>query len=312
MKYPISIMEFAERFATEQACWEYLVKARWPNGFVCPIDGTSEKTFIKTRKLWTCQQDHQISATALTVIHKSRTPLRAWFWTAYLMTTKTPGISALQLARQLNMRYETVYMMMQKLRAGMVSPFRTKLKGTIEVDETTVGGEGKGRRGRAYTPEKSIVLGAVEQRGKYLGRIRLRMVEDYRANTLIGFIHDHVTKQSTIVTDGFKAYAGLEKAGFRHRVITGATSRDVAKQLKHIHIIFSNLKAFINGTYHGVSGKHLQAYLNEFMFRFNRRKYPMQAFNAILGIGSHTEGPEYRELYHSEEAQPWQHVAGLQ
>jgi transposase-like protein len=309
LKFPETIIEFSQMFATEQACWDYLRRLRWPHGFACPHCGLKAITYIKTRGLWECPKGHQTSVTAGTIMHKTKTPLTKWFWCAYFMSTKTPGISALQLSRQLKMRYETVYMILQKLRAGSIDPLREQLSGLIEVDETIIGRERGGkRRGRAYAAKKSIVVGAVEVKGEYMGRIRLRKVDRYDSPNLFDFIKTHCRKGSTILTDGFKGYLGLGKEGYRHKILTGAGSMKSAELLPHIHIIFSNLKAFINGTYHGVSAKHVQAYLNEFQFRFNRRYTPMLAFQRLLGISMTTIAPEYKELYQTGREKRWLHI----
>jgi transposase-like protein len=305
-----SIMEFADYFATEEACWKYLKNIRWPQGFICPVCGEKKHTFINTRRKWECAKGHQVSITTDTVMHNTKLPLKKWFWAAYFVATQTPGISAYQLARKINVCYETAYMILHRLRIGTINPERTKLSGVVQIDETTVGGEGKGERGRAYTAEKSIVIGAVELKHERFGRIRMRRIRNYKGKTLIDFVKSHVVKGSTVITDGFVGYAGLGKAGYRHVIYEGADSEEVAKKMKHIHIIFSNLKAYVNGTHHGVSRKHLQTYLNEFVFRFNRRNTPMSSFNILLGIGSKGRGAEYTEIYRVGYG-GYRYIAGL-
>jgi transposase-like protein len=215
------------------------------------------------------------------------------FWTAYFLTTETPGISAVQLQRQLGIeRYEVVFNMLHKLRSAMVNPERTKISGTIEVDETYIGGPTTGgKRGRGT--EKAIVVIAVENRKGHAGRVRLRHIEDVSGASLIGFIRDIAEKGSTIVTDEFTGYSSLSKY-YNH-------IED--ENLRLAHLVASNLKAWIKGTFHGVSEKHLQAYLNEFIFRFNRRKTPMAAFQTVLGLTSKVDWPTYKKLYSGE----WEH-----
>ena len=304
-RFPKNIMQFAEWFPNEAACWNYLVEARWPAGFVCPKCGLPAYTFISTRNSFECQNGHQTSATAGTIMHRSKLPLLVWFWAAYLFATKTPGISATQLSRQLDIHYESAYMLLQKLRAATVNPERTKLSGYVEVDETTFGGKGKGGPGRSYEPDRSIIIVGVEARGTRIGRIRMRKIDDYKGRTLIKFIKDHIIKGSTIITDGFRGYNNVSESGYGHTVVSNRL------HLVFAHLIISNLKAWLIGTHHGVSGKHLQAYLNEFIFRFNRRRTPMAAFQTLLGIGSQVEAPEYREIYHAGEPGGWKHVAGI-
>jgi len=212
-----------------------------------------------------------------------------WFYAAYLVSTITPGISATQLQRQLGLSsYQTTYMMLQKLRAGMVREDRDKLGGVVQVDETYVGGKKPGLRGRAALG-KAIVAGAAEIRGKGIARIRLRVIPNASSPTLTKFVKDNVISRATIVTDDWTGYMGLPKAGYRHIVDDSA--------LVNIHRVFSNLKTWLRGTHHGVSRQHLQAYLNEYTFRFNRRGTPMAAFQTALGLGSQRLGPTYKGLY---------------
>jgi transposase-like protein len=241
-------------------------------------------------------------------------PLSIWFWGAYLVTTQTPGQSALQFQRQLGVsRYETAFQTLHKLRAGMVRPNRDAIGGehAVEVDECLVGGKTRGE-GRGVH-HKAIVLGAVEarlrksekpgRRQAFAGRLRLQVVKARDAATCCGFVTDNVTKGSIVRTDGWH-YDELKAGGYRHIGIPlhGAAEATDA-HLPLIHLIFSNLKTWILGTHHGTSQQHLQAYLNEYTFRFNRRFYPMTAFNSVLGIAARTVPPTYESLYSGE----WEH-----
>jgi transposase-like protein len=302
LPYPKSIMEFQRTFQTERDCIEYLFKSRWPNGFDCPVCGNREFYYIEKRKVFQCKNRHQTSITAGTVMHRTKQPLLLWFWAAYIMATETPGVSALQLQRQLGLkRYEVAYNLLQKLRASMVRHDRDRIHGTVEVDETYVGGATTGgKRGRGT--KKTIVVAAVERKGKYMGRIRLRKISDVTENSLLTFIKDVIEPGSDIETDGFSSYQNLKKHGYKHRPIA---PDDVDIALPKAHIVFSNLKTWLRGTFHGVSPKHLQAYLNEFVFRFNRRKTPMAAFQTLLGLSTNvTKWPEYRTLYKGKWVHP--------
>jgi len=295
--FPKSIIDFQEWFSTEESCEEYLLNSRWPDGFECPICGDTEFYYISTRRVLKCRANsHYTYLTAGTVMHGTRLPLRLWFWAAYLLTTETTGISALQLQRQLKIkRYEVAYTVLQKLRSSMVNPERTKIKGEIEVDETYIGGPTTGgKRGRGT--EKAIVVVGVEKRGNHAGRVRLRHIEDVGSDTLTEFIRSNIERRSTVVTDEFPSYRGISKYGYRH---------EIDEDLKLAHLVISNLKTWIKGTFHGVSNKHLQAYLNEFVFRFNRRRTPMAAFQTILGLASNVEDwPTYEGLYSGEWIHP--------
>ncbi len=294
--FPKSILEFQQWFPDEEACIKYLYESRWPDGFICPICGDTESYYIKTRRVFQCKTNmHQTYLTAGTVMQGSRQPLLAWFWAAYFLTTETPGISAVQLQRQLGIkRYEVVFNMLHKLRSSMVNPERIKIKGIVEVDETYVGGPTTGgKRGRGT--EKAIVIIAVERIKDHAGRVRLRHIENVTGLSLIGFIKDTVEKGSTIITDDFLGYTNVSRYSYKHKI---------EEDLHFAHVVASNLKTWIKGTFHGVSEKHLQAYLNEFTFRFNRRKTPMAAFQTILGLTSKVEDwPTYESLYSGK----WEH-----
>lgn len=315
--FPTSLFDFTRRFSTDEACWKYLVQMRWRDGIPAhPKTGEPPVYFKAPRKLWQFADGYQMSATVGTVMDRTKIPLTKWFWAAYLVATHTPGISALQLSKQFGIRYETVYMMLQKLRAGLVDPDRTKLAGTVEVDETFIGGRKRVVRGRGALG-KAIVVGAVEvvhyqdkhKRNKVrAGRVRLRVIPDASSDVLMKFLKENVTKGSVVRTDGWKGYLPVPRNGFDHDVLVGETSVEVAEQLVHIHRVFSNLKTWLLGTHHGVSAKHLQAYLNEYTFRFNRRVNTFQAFQSVLGISTHVEGPEYEDIYSAGEEGRWAHA----
>jgi len=228
-------------------------------------------------------------------------PLTTWFYAAYLVSTLTPGISAVQLQRQIGVTsYKTAFMMLHKLRAGMVKEGRDKLIGIVQVDETYVGGEKPGLRGRGAFG-KVIVAGVAEIHGKAISRIRLRIIPNVNSDTLTNFVKNNVIVGSTVVTDDWPGYNKLNQNGYK-RVIDDSS-------LGNIHKVFSNLKTWLIGTHHGVSSQHLQAYLNEYTFRFNRRRTPMAAFQTILGLGTKRLGPTYEGIYgiakHSKLA--WAH-----
>ena len=245
---------------------------------------------------------HQTSVTAGTVLHRARVPLRLWFSAAYLVTTHTPGFSAVQLQRQLGLdRYETAWTMLHKLRRAMPRPERDRIAGTVEVDETYVGGVEEGRRGgRCRDSTKSIVVGAVEVRdGGGSGRIRLAVVEDLSATSLTAFVTASVKPGNTVLTDGWQGYAPLRHA-YDHRPSTVGDLRDASKLLPRVHRTFSNLKTWLKGTHHGVSAKHLPHYVDEFVFRFNRRRTPMAAFQSLLGLTTQHAPTTHKMLYAAE------------
>ena len=291
-------MEFQDRFATEAACLDYLAASRWPEGFICPGCGGLRAWLLERRHLWECSACcRQTSVTAGTVMHRTRTPLRTWFWAAYLVGTHHPGISAKQLQRQLGLtRYETAWLILQKLRRAMVAPERSLLTGEVEIDEFWLGGYEEGLKGSRQHGKKALVGAAIEVRAAGSGRLRLQVLTDSRARTLEAFTNATTAPGAIVHTDGLNSYAGLAKLGYQHRPRkqTGATSAD--QLLPRVHRAISNLKAWMHGTHRGVSNEHLPVYLDEFVFRHNRRGTPMAAFQTLLGLSAIHNPPTYDEI----------------
>lgn len=231
-------------------------------------------------------------------MHGTHTSLRLWFWAAYLVATHTPGISAKQLQRQLGLsRYETAWLILQKLRRAMVAPEREPLRGEVEVDEGFVGGRNPERRSGRDRIGKRLVAVAVEVRGQGSGRLRLATVPDASGGSLGGFVADNVSKGAVIHTDGWNGYAPLAGLGFDHRPIAQRwRTQDRQVILPRAHRALSNLKTWLQGTHRGVSPQHLPVYLDEFVFRHNRRRTPMAAFQTLLGLGALHEPTTYRDI----------------
>jgi transposase-like protein len=301
--FPRTILEFQRRFPDERACTEYLFACRWPEGFRCPRCGHDVAWPVARRRaVWECAACHrQTSVTAGTVLHKTHTPLHLWFWGAYLMTTATPGISAVQLGRQLGLaRYETAWMMLHKLRRAMVNPEREPLHEAVEIDECFVGGTEEGLRGGRARGRKALVAVAVEIRGAGSGRVRMQVIPDASSATLHPFVQAAVAQGSTVRTDAWSGYRGLDKLGYHHdprsQRAAKALGEDPGELLPRVHRVISNLKSWLRGTHRGVSGEHLPVYLDEYVFRFNRRHTPMAAFQTLLGLQS-LQGPTpYTEI----------------
>jgi transposase-like protein len=297
--FPRSLVELQARFHDEASCGRYLAESRWPDGFRCPACGRDDALKLPSRVLWRCKAcGRDTSVTAGTVLHRTRTPLTYWFWAAYLVATHTPGLSALQLQRQLGIkRYETAWTILQKLRRAMVRPDRDLLRGKVEVDEAYVGGPEPGLRGGRQIRHKALVVAAVEIRGKGSGRVRLRVVPDASASSLSGFVKANVAPGATVKTDAWAGYAPLRSMGYRHEARTQGDASRAGVILPRVHRVLGNLQTWLRGTHHGVSVKHLQAYLDEFTFRFNRRGTPMAAFQTLLGLGGRHGATTYKELY---------------
>ena len=208
---------------------------------------------------------------------------------------------AQQLQRQLGLaRYETAWTMLQKLRRAMVRPERDRLSGTVELDETDVGGVEEGHRGgRQRDSKKSILAGAVEVRGHGSGRIRLAVVANLSAATLARFAKEAIAPGSIVLTDGWHSYRALS-GSYEHRPTVIGDPKNAAKQLPRVHRAFANLKTWLLGTHHGVGAKHLPHYVDEFVFRFNRRRTPMAAFQSLLGLTTQHAPTTYQMLYAAE------------
>ena len=327
LPFPRSLPEFQKIFPDNAACARYLEGAKWPKGFTCPSCKAAGEPFRFANRpgvlrCRACRKDAHL--TAGTVMQGTRTPLTIWFWGAYLAATSTPGISALQFQKQLGLTvYETAFQVLHKLRAGMVRQDRDRIGGVpgrkdhVEIDETWIGGATRGE-GRGVH-NQTLVIAAVEVRqrppkkgdkperrgGRYAGRLRIEVVPDRTEKSLCGFVESAVAPGAMVITDAWQGYASLTKRGFGHLAVAEAGEPKIAEEyLPIIHLVFSNLKAWLRGCHHGVSPQHLQAYLNEFAFRFNRRFYPFNAFRSLLGIGSNGASPTYDGLYSGE----WKHA----
>ena len=312
VEQPKSLLEFQRMFPDEATCADYMERVRWPDGFACPHCSARVEPyrFAARPEVLRCRAcQHDTSLTAGTIMHKSRQPLQIWFWAAYLVGTLTPGMSALQFQRQMGLsRYETAFQMFHKLRAGMLRPDHDSIGGEypVEVDEAYVGGRTIGK-GRGMT-DAPLVIAAVEVHTRvhektgrlsiYAGRLRLRQIVSRERAELEPFVKENVLVGSTVRTDGCNGYDYLRAFGYKHeRVVLDGDPELTDEHLPLVHIAFSNLKTWLRGTHHGVSPQHLQAYLNEFQFRFNRRFYPMTSFASVLGIGTVVEAPTYEGLY---------------
>ena len=272
--YPRTLQEFDDWFATEDKCANYLMRLRWPQGFSCPGCG-SQTSWLTARNLLHCKQCHrQTSVTAGTVFEGTRKPLRVWFQAIWYLTNQKLGVSALGLKRVLGLgSYQTAWTWLHKMRLAMVRPGRDMLSGHVEVDETYIGGAEEGVRGRK-TVTKSIVIIAIEVHSpKGFSRIRLRQIPDVTGPTLIGFIKDVVSAGAIVSTDGWSGYNGLSALGYQHKRRVQSGSDDPAHVvLPGPHRIASLLKRWLIGTHQGaVRDEHLDYYLDEYTFRFNRR-----------------------------------------
>lgn len=303
--YPRTYEEFLQWFSSEEDCVKYLEWVRWPNGFTCPGCGDT-KAWRTDRGLWHCQGcERQSSATAGTVFEDSRKPLRLWFHVMWLMMAQKTGLSAKNLCDTYGFgSYQTAWGWLRKLRSVMIRRGRERLAGRVEVDETYVGGQKEGARGRG-AEGKTLVLVAVEgDTKKKLGRVRFRCVPAISRGSVESFVRDYVEPGTKVVTDGLAVYDNLKAAGFNHHPHVVGTGSEVAiRQLEHVHLVISLLKRWLGGTHHGaVTPAHLQAYLDEFSFRFNRRlsQHRGNLFYRLIQQSVTARPPAVKSLYVSK------------
>ena len=307
-----SLAQFQKQFSDEASCVAFMFKRRWPEGFVCPACGKRRFAGLTSRpRLYECLDcGRQTSITTGTAMHRSKLPLTVWFWAAHLMSTHSNGMLALQLQDQLGVTYKTAWLLAQKLRRSMLNPDREPLEGVVEIDQTEIPFREGDTVFESGNAGKIIIIGAVEvieresnkskprrKHAKYLdtrsGRIRLAMIADNSAASIEAFIHANVKPGTTLLTDGHKSFTGLQ--GYRHdpRVVGKMAAHIV---LPWIHRAFSLMKRWSLGTYHGLRRKHADTYLNEFVFRYNRRYYRHVSFETLLGLVADRTPTSYWDL----------------
>ncbi len=301
-----TVMDFMRYFNTDEKCLAYIIDLKFgKDGWTCRICNYNQYTYLPSHESVRCNRcGHEESIISETIMKNTHKPLAEWFWAIYTISTQKTGISAMELYRQMDFgSYQTAWAWLQKLRLGMVSEDETdKLKGTVEVDETYLysGDE----QGRSLKGNKALVVGAVEvYKGYASGRVFLREISSASAANLESFVKDHIVKGSTIITDSWGGYNGLKRFGYNHKPVRLNIPEDASKQLPKIHIVFSNLKAWITGTHRFVSKKHLQNYLNEFTVRFDNRRNPIEVFNDVLKLLMFQRSRTYEDF--TEPAHPY-------
>ena len=279
----LRLMEFMGKFGEDESCRNHLYNMRWPEGFVCPKCGVMDEPFnIKSRNLHQCKHcNHQTSVTAGTIMDKSRTPLNKWFLAIYLMGQDKRGCSALKLKRELGVAYDTAWTMSHKIRKAMGDrDSGYLLSGTVDVDDSFFGAPREGgKRGRG-TDKTAVVFGvSFDEKGR-CEYMKAKVVSEVDGDVIAEFTRENIEPGTVIRSDGLRGYCKLSK-GYRHEPQV-FNHKQNPEHLKWLHVIVSNAKSFILGTYHGLDSKHLQAYLDEFAFRFGRRRWHDQLFNRIL------------------------------
>lgn len=277
---PSNFLEWTQKFSTQEACLEELNRRRWKNGFVCPKCGHDKSYQLKYRHLNECAScGHQVSPTAGTIFEHTRVSLTKWFAAIYLMGADKGGISAQRLSKMIGVQWNTAYRMLKKLRQAMGDRDRVYwLEGIVECDDAFIGGRKSGKRGRGAEGKKPVIF-AVEKRDKGMGFMTARVVDRVNSEQVRRFAQ-RITPNSVIHTDAFTALRVLDES---HCHEPRATPPDkVDEWLPKVHIVISNFKSFLAGTYHGVSHRYLQEYIDEFVFRFNRRFWEPQLPERLL------------------------------
>lgn len=275
-QYPKDFQEFLVFFKDENACWDYIIDVRWPEGYVCSNCQSTKYWLTSKHKIHCSNCEKEMSIISGTIFQETKKPLLLWFHIMWWVVAQKTGASANNLMDFMGFgSYETAWLWLHKLRRAMVRENREKLSGSVEVDETYIGGEetGTGRQGRG-AEDKTLVIVATECNGKQIGSVRFKIIEDASKGNLIAFINDNIAHGSTILTDGWSGYAELsKKTEYKHEVkVIAGSGLQAHELLPHVHMVDSLVKRWINGTHQGkISPKHLEYYLDEFAFRFNRK-----------------------------------------
>lgn len=302
--YPRSTGEFQSWFATDADCLDYLEWLRWPDGFVCPRCGHAGGWALGDARFKCSGCGARTAVTAGTLFDRRRTPLTVWFTACWMFAAQKDGVSALSLQRALEIgSYATAWAMLHRLRAVLIRPGRDRLAGSVEVDETYIGGEEPGLPGGRARGKKALVAVAVEVKSRGYGRCRMAILPDVSAASLHSFVTDNVEPESTVITDAWQGYRGIDKLGYTHdrRSQRAARARgdDPGELLPGVHRIASLAKRWLLGTHQGsLKETHLQSYLNEFAFRFNRRRSRSRGmlFYRVLELAVEYHPVRYRDL----------------
>src|SRR5450432_2659754 len=294
VKTEMNLPKLIKQFGDDAKCRAHLVELRWPNGVTCPRCQSQKVSEIAEREQYNCNSClYQFSVTSGTIFHDTHLSLSKWFMAIYLMTESKKGVSALQIKRTLDIAYQTAWHLCHRIRGGMRDANCELLRGIVEVDETYVGGKVRGM-GRGYKRNKAIAIGAVQRKGK----IRLQVITHADKPTLHKFIHDNTAPDTeAIYTDELPAYWGIEDSDTKHRVVRHSIEEWVVGDVhtNGIESVWSLLKRSIIGSYHKVSIKHLDAYLDELEHRFNNRHNKFLFRDTLMKLVKAAKLP-YQEL----------------
>lgn len=282
-KKNISFEDWQQKYSTQAKCLSYIESQKWPNGFICPHCKNDHGYFTSNRYHYECSQCHkQTSIIANTLFEGTRLPLTKWFWTIFWISSDKGGMSALRLSKLIGTTWRSAYRMLKILRKAMGNrDSNYKLSGMIELDDAYIGGKKTGKRGRGADGKVSVIV-ACESRKKSSGFIAMQAVQAVNKKTIEQFTKKHIDPTSVVNTDAFGANAGVASVAIH---VPKATPFELVDQwLPWVHIAIANLKRFLLGTFHGISLKYVQQYLDEFCYRFNRRFWEKQIPNRLLAL----------------------------
>ena len=283
-KKELSLREYMSKFSDEEACIDFLKEKKWPNGFICPKCGATQAYYLKTTRRYQCKCcKHQTSVTANTIMHRSHLPLTVWFMAFYFVACDKRGISAVSLAAKVDVCYETAWYMLYRIRKAMDQrEHQYILAGVLEMDDSYFGAKIKGKRGRAAGNQSVMVAVSKTESGKP-GFLKMQVVDNVQRASVRDFLAKNIAQGSTVETDSYRSYIQPLREGYNQ------ISEDFSPDTEHllwIHTIIGNAKAFLNGTYHGTCTKHLQMYLSEFCYRFNRRDFHGEIFDHLIAAAA--------------------------
>ena len=294
----LSKVEFQQRYSTEEACERQLYMIKWPQGYHCEKCGCEKSSIIKTRKLplYQCNEcGYQASVIVNTVMEKTRTPLVKWFIAIYGMATDKRGYSATQLMKDIEVSYPTAWLILHKIRQAMKTRDESyHLSGIVEMDEAYFGGPGESEKRGRGTDRTKVLVGLSLNADGSPKHSKMEIVTDIKGQTILDFARRNVEAGSSISSDAFRSYNALQ-VEYGHKP-EKYDLKENPDHLKWLHVIVSNAKAFIQGTFHGLDEKHFQRYLDEFCYRFNRRKFEGQGFFRLLNSCVRSRTITYNEL----------------
>jgi hypothetical protein len=278
-----SFWEWQQQYVDERRCLQALIKLRWPEGFHCERCGHQKGWLLQTRHVYECAGcHHHASITAGTLFHNTKLPLVKWFWCIYWVSTDKGSISALRLTKLIGVSWVTAHRMLRKLRLAMGDQNNLyKLNGIIELDDAFVGGKRPGKRGRGAEGKTAILVACEHNNGKP-GFVAMKTVESVNKDSVRGFAQQTIAPGQTLHTDAFAALNVLTEE--HHHVAKVTPPELVDEWLPWVHIVISNFKSYLLGTYHGISGRYVQEYLDEFCYRLNRRFWENQIPNRLLNL----------------------------